>query len=153
MRNKVEAGSLLYRSYYNMRTRCNNENGTGYKYWGGKGIKVCDEWLENRQAFFDWAIENGYGPRLQLDRIDNNGDYSSDNCRWVTSSEQNRNRSDNTTDWEKRTRICYICKQTKSLDSFWGNGQNTYMCNVCAREYHREYQRKYLRKKRSSTKH
>lgn len=61
---------------------------------GGRGIKVCDEWLIP-DNFFSWALENGYNDNLQIDRIDNNGNYEPSNCRWVTVKENCRNRRSN----------------------------------------------------------
>lgn len=53
---------------------------------------MCDEWLNDFQAFYDWSIVNGYNDNLTLDRIDNNGNYEPNNCRWVTQTQQSRNR-------------------------------------------------------------
>lgn len=85
----------LYKIWTGMRRRCNNKNDRYYKYYGGKGIKVCDEWDEFL-SFKSWAIENGYhesepgvrlGEHLSIDRIDPSGDYCPANCRWITLSE------------------------------------------------------------------
>lgn len=73
--------------------RCNNPNNGGYKHYGGRGITMCQEWIDSPQAFVDWALANGFSPELQLDRIDNDKGYSPDNCRWVTARENIRNRS------------------------------------------------------------
>jgi hypothetical protein len=66
-----------------------------YKYYGGKGIKICDEWLKDFSSFYVWAAENGYKENLTLDRIDNDGNYCPENCRWVSQKEQIRNTSRN----------------------------------------------------------
>ena len=84
-------GTRLFATYSNMKSRCNNKSHKAYKYYGGKGVKVCDEW-QDPQAFFDWAIASGYSETLTIDREDSNGDYSPDNCRWVGIEAQAQNR-------------------------------------------------------------
>lgn len=82
------------KSIYNgMRLRCYNENNVNYKYYGGKGVTICDEWLLSFENFFDWAINNGYNENLTIDRIDSEKEYSPDNCEWSTKKEQAYNRS------------------------------------------------------------
>ena len=92
-----ERRSRLYRIYSNMMLRCYNKNNDNYRYYGGKGVKVCDEWRgENGSTnFCKWAKKNGYQIHLTLDRIDSNGNYSPDNCRWVTIKQQQNNKSNN----------------------------------------------------------
>ena len=81
----------LYQCYMNMKQRCYNSNCNQFKDWGGRGIIVCDEWKNNYLVFKKWAIDNGYEDNLTLDRIDVNGNYEPDNCRWINKTEQNRN--------------------------------------------------------------
>lgn len=75
-----------------MKTRCRTESYHAFRHYGGRGIRVCDEWLNDFQAFYDWAMANGYRDDLSIDRIDSNGNYSPDNCRWATMAEQNKNK-------------------------------------------------------------
>ena len=86
------AHTRLYRIYHGMMGRCYKTNTNGYERYGGKGVTVCEEWMGNFNAFYDWAIGNGYSDGLTIDRIDSSKGYSPDNCRWATYSEQNFNR-------------------------------------------------------------
>ena len=79
--------------YYGMKQRCYNQNGINYKYYGGKGIFICDEWLNDFEKFYEWSLQNGYSDNLTIDRIDSNKEYSPDNCKWSTKKEQAYNRS------------------------------------------------------------
>lgn len=91
------SGTRLYHIYMLMKDRCYNTNATGYGNYGGRGIRVCDEWLgENGfDNFYKWAISNGYNDRLSIDRINNSGNYEPNNCRWTTSEQQNNNKRNN----------------------------------------------------------
>lgn len=84
----------LWRIWQAMKNRTTNKNGTHWKYYGGKGIKVCDEWLEF-QPFHDWAMMNGHQKSLSIERKDGGKDYEPSNCRWATNTEQQRNKSNN----------------------------------------------------------
>lgn len=75
----------------NILQRCTNPNAPTYKYYGGRGIGICEEWLYSFDTFADWALSHGYRNDLSIDRIDNNGDYCPKNCRWVTMNEQVHN--------------------------------------------------------------
>lgn len=76
----------LYTIWCGMRQRCNNPNRAAYKLYGGKGVKVCEEWSEY-QRFKEWAMANGYADNLCIDRIDPNKGYFPQNCRWISASE------------------------------------------------------------------
>lgn len=86
-----ESKTRLYSIYYNMRKRCENDNAVNYDNYGGRGITVCELWRSSYEAFSNWAHENGYTDELTLDRIDSNGNYCPENCRWVTYKEQGLN--------------------------------------------------------------
>lgn len=87
----------IYGILNGMETRCYNKSHKDYPHYGGVGITVCDEWRGkgSRYNFYNWAIANGYSDDLTIDRIDGTKGYSPDNCRWVTPSEQCRNRRSN----------------------------------------------------------
>ena len=81
----------LYRIWSNMIQRCTNPKVDNYNFYGGRGIKVCEEWREDFVSFRNWALSNGYTDYLTLDRIDNDGNYEPSNCRWETHLNQCNN--------------------------------------------------------------
>lgn len=91
-RKHGKTNTRLYRIWKNMKTRCYNTNFPQYRYWGGKGIKICKEWIDSFENFYSWSMANGYSDSLSIDRIDCDKDYSPSNCRWADIYTQNNNR-------------------------------------------------------------
>ena len=88
-------GTRLYTEWLCMKHRCYNQKNKSFVYYGGRGITVCDEWKNDFQAFYDWAMQNGYTDNLTIDRKDVNGNYEPSNCRWITTQEQMNNKRNN----------------------------------------------------------
>lgn len=101
----------LGRIYNGMLLRCYNKNDPAYSYYGEKGIKICDEWKNDRNIFMQWALKNGYEEHLSIDRIDGRKGYYPENCRWATASIQVRNTVENTITLEEADKI----KENKDL--------------------------------------
>jgi hypothetical protein len=104
-----KAESRLYNVWRSMRKRCNNSKDKNYKHYGGRGIKVCEEW-EDLQTFCQWALSNGYDDTLEIDRIDVNGNYEPQNCRFITHLENSNNK--------RNTRVAEIGGEVKPLSEW-----------------------------------
>lgn len=85
----------LYRIWCNMKARCNNSNNPAFDRYGGRGIKVCDEWNKSFNEFYKWAKISGYTNELTIERVDNDGNYEPDNCKCANYSIQGRNKRNN----------------------------------------------------------
>jgi len=109
--NKPKQRSLTYTTWDKMLQRCNNSNNNRYNHYGGRGIKICDRW-QGKDGFVNFLADMGerLDKKYSIDRIDNNGDYCKENCRWITMKEQNRNCS--------RNIILDFHGETKCLEDF-----------------------------------
>lgn len=87
-----KTGTKLHNAWRAMKARCNIRSCSNFEYYGGRGIRVCEEWNRSYATFQEWAINNGYSEGLSIDRIDPNGNYEPSNCRWEDKEVQARNR-------------------------------------------------------------
>jgi hypothetical protein len=97
----------LYNTWTQIKQRCTNKNNDRYEEYGGRGIKVCEEWMETFDVFREWSLKNGYRDDLSIDRIDVNGNYEPSNCKWSTGLEQARNK--------RTSRYITIDRETKTV--------------------------------------
>jgi hypothetical protein len=91
--------SRVYKIYRSMIQRCYNPNAHAYEIYGGRGIKICDEWIDKKEGFvrfYNWSMNNGYSDNLTIDRINVNGNYEPNNCKWSTMKDQQNNKRTNT---------------------------------------------------------
>ena len=99
LKNKEEthkmSKSRLYNIWKEILQRTTNEKNKNYRYYGGRGIGICNEWRENFETFAKWSNENGYSPNMTIERRDNSKGYQPDNCYWATMKEQSRNKRSN----------------------------------------------------------
>lgn len=109
----------IYSIFHNMKSRCYLPTFSRYEFYGAKGIKICDEWLKSFNEFYLWAINNGYNDKLEIDRINYNGNYEPANCRWVDKKLQNNNT-------RKNNYITYN-GQTKTVAQ-WAEIYNLHRC-------------------------
>lgn len=83
----------LFRAWTGMKTRCTNPMARSWPHYGGRGIRLCKEWSESFEAFRDWSLSYGYSDNLSIDRIDVDGHYTPENCRWATPEQQANNKT------------------------------------------------------------
>lgn len=97
LRNRTHGlnNTPIYNLWHCVKQRCYYKKHIGWKHYGGKGIKMCDSWRDDFKSFYDWCIDNGYKKGLTIDRIDSNGNYCPENCRFVTYKIQGNNRCTN----------------------------------------------------------
>lgn len=128
-RSHGDTKTRLYNTWLNMRARCNRKSSKRYEDYGGRGIKVCDEWQRSYESFKEWALSNGYSEDLTIDRINVDGNYEPDNCRWITNKDQQNNKRNNAiysfngetltlAQWSEKLGICYKTLQ-KRIEK-WG---------------------------------
>lgn len=133
----------LYSVWANVKQRCYNTNHPNYKDYGGRGIAVCDEWLNSFQAFYDWSMVNGYKDTLTIDRIDVNSNYEPSNCRWVDRKQQANNR--------RRNIVIKFDKYNYTI-SQWAEILNLSQLTLASR-YHKNFDVVEMLTKRSDDKH
>lgn len=129
-----KSSTRLYRTWTRMKTRCYNKKFQHYKSYGGRGIKVCDEWLHDFMAFYNWAVSHGYNDNLTIDRIDVNGDYEPNNCRWLTNEEQQNNKRNNihlTYKGKTQTISQWANELGIKRDLIWSRYQRGYIDTAC----------------------
>ena len=135
--NKKKHGgskSKIYNMLNHMKNRCLNPNFKQYKDYGGRGITICPEWTDKKNGFIkfrDWALNNGYQEGLEIDRIDNNGNYSPENCRFVTRTKNNRNQRTTKINMEKANEIRALYKTNKYTQKEISKIYNICESNIC----------------------
>lgn len=116
----------LYKVWTSIKQRCGNINNSRYKDYGGRGINICSEWRNNFKEFYDWAMSNGYKDNFSIDRINNDGNYEPNNCRFTDTKTQNNNSRHNhfiTINFETKT-IAEWCEKYSLTRSCFHNRLN-----------------------------
>lgn len=126
--------------FQGMKDRCYNSNNKDYKTYGGKGIKICEEWLNSEEAFEDWSLNNNWVEGLTIDRIDSDKDYCPDNCRWITAS--------NNSKYKSTTKIIEV-DDIKHTGREWPEILNlgTNVINTMLRKYPEEQVKEFIRRR------
>ncbi len=119
-----KCNDTLYGVWRGMKSRCYGVKQRAYKNYGGRGISICNEWLNDFMNFYNWAVVNGYKKGLQIDRINNDGNYEPTNCRWITNKENMRNRGSNKLKledvWDIRNAYLLGCFTQKEIAVAYG---------------------------------
>ena len=113
-----KSSTVLYKRWSGIKERCYSPNSTKYYRYGARGIKMCDEWKNDFIKFYDWSINNGFSENLTIDRIDVNGDYCPENCKWSNNIEQANNKTNSrfitykgktqtVAQWSRETGVAY----------------------------------------------
>lgn len=117
----------------NIRERCTNPKHRSYRFY--KDVGICTRWQNDTFAFVEWAVWHGWQPGLQIDRINNKWGYTPSNCRFVTGSQNCRNKMNNVTDWKAGVRRCSRCHMVRPFSGFHRDrnevGGFTYRCRPC----------------------
>lgn len=124
MKTHGMTNTKLFNVWQSMKQRCFDVNDQNYKYYGGRGITVCNEWVSDFMDFYNWSTSNGYKENLSIDRIDVNGNYEPSNCRWITMKEQASNKRNN--------HLITYKSETKPLQ-YWANKFNINQTTICNR--------------------
>lgn len=122
-----------------MKSRCYNPNDKAYRWYGEKGIKICDEWINNPKLFEEWALNNGYEDNLTIDRLDENKDYCPENCVWITNIDNSKYKS--TTSLIDVDNQIYTGREWSEKLGLGTNIINTYI-----RKYGRENTKEFIRR-------
>lgn len=126
-RDKVER---LYQIWLGMKRRCCNKKRNAYSIYGGKGIIVCDEWINSYPNFKRWALENGYNDNLTIDREKSYKNYCPENCRWVTRENNARFKSSTKLNWDKTRRIRSLYENVKVTQETLSKIFNVKRCTI-----------------------
>jgi hypothetical protein len=117
----------IYNIHQNIISRCENKNNPDFIYYGGRGITICNEWRKNFTMFYNWAMENGYKENLTIDRINTNGNYEPNNCRWATRVIQAQNRRIKSTNTSGITGVEYKKENGKWVAVISANKNNIWL--------------------------
>lgn len=120
-------GSRIYKIYKSIKGRCFNKSNSSYKYYGGRGITICDEWKNDFEEFYIWAMSNGYRDDLTIERINVYGNYEPSNCTWIPLSEQSKNQRLRITNKCGCKGVTYLENMKKYQAIIGKNGKRIYL--------------------------